>query len=473
MNGRISVNALFLMVTHGLELIAGLYVNSALARQWGSAAFGDIGFYFGLIAILTFLFDCGIGYLFISRLAREPEKVRHLLAHALALIGPLAIGGTAAMVGIGFLLKPDGRLDLLLLSCLTMFFVALSGLFRGVFHSRELMGLETACTLVGRAAWIGAGLWLATGAPSLGALLGWLAATRGLNAAIGAFLYWRYVRPTAGQSARLELETAVELLRQGLPFALNAAFSGIYIGADVVLLSWLSGPEEAGYYRAAASVVGPLAFLAIALNDALLPRMSAAARHDSRDAALYLRVSLRLALLSSLPLCLFLALFAPGVVGLLYGPKFGPTIAMLQIVSLVLPLRFLNNSLATGLTACDRQQWRMSCAAWAAAINVGLNLLVLPVLGGLGACLTTLATDLVMGLALAWGLRKPVGRLGWQAGLAWTSLFLAAAILLPLLMMRVPVIPSAILLGLLYPAAMLLAGAVAPRELKLLWERKT
>lgn len=469
---RISINALFLLLTHGLELTAAVYVNARLAREWGSAAFGDVGFYLGLTAILGFLFDLGMGRLLIRRLAREKDQVRSLLKHAAILAGPLSLGGSIAFVITGLILAPGSRLDLLLLCCLVMLFTAAGGLFRAVFHSRERMGMETVCTFTERAAWIGAGLWLAMGEASTPALIAWLAISKGLNVAIGAFLYWRYVHPTAGPAEAFDSKKALALAKEALPFGLNTAFTAIYISADVVLLAWLAGPDQAGHYRAASSLVGPLAFLAIAFNDALFPRMSAAAKTATQDAAGYVKMSLRLALLTSLPLCLFFALFAPGVVEFLYGPKYGPTVLLLQVLSLVIPLRFINNSLATGLTACDRQGWRMACAGWAAALNLALNLAILPFLGALGACLTTLATDLVMDFALAHGLRKPIGRLGWQLGLAGASLLLAAVILVPLLTMKVHAIPAALAMALLYPVGAVLAGVIAPTDLKLLWERK-
>ncbi len=470
MFNRITLNTALQMFSRMLELACGIAVNSALARHWGSMAFGQTGFISGIAGLCSFLFDMGLGMLLTRTIARDRRRARHFVANGLLALFPLACLGTAAVVAIGVAAASSALLPALLLASLLMVLAAATQILRSAFYAFERMELESLAVVIDRLAYFGAGLWLAFQPPNLVALFGLLAACKALNLAVCGLLYRLTIVP-GSENPQPRLEEQAALLRQGVPFGLNLAFSTVYVSVDIVLLQALVGGEEVGHYRAASMLIVPLTLLAVSLNNAVFPRMSAALAQGKQAVARYASLGARVVTAAGIPLAVFLALFAPAIVGLLYGPLYGATVPLLQLLAFVIPLRFLNSSLATSLTACDKQTWRTACAGTAAAANLALNVVFIDRWHALGACISTLLTDGLIVLLLWLALRRALGRDRFKAPAAFKSLAISGLIVAPLFFLNVPLPAAAAVLALGYPLLMVRAGVFTPVELRVLARR--
>lgn len=470
MINRITLNTVFQIATRLLELASGLVVNAWLARQWGSQAFGQIGHVSSLAGLCGFLFDLGLSNLLVRSVSRDKEKARHFLMNGLMAILPLSLVGMGVIVAAGIWTTSRAMLPVLVLVGLQMVLTATAGLFRGTFYAYERMEFESIPVILDRLMWIGGGLWLSFQPASLVGLFGWVVCCKALNTLVSAFLFFRHVWPHT-EPARLSLGTQWRLLRESVPFGLNLAFSTIYVSLDILLVAHWAGDEQAGYYRAASMLLVPLTLIAAALNNSLFPRLSAAAKHDPRSAGEFSVASVQLVLALAMPVGLFVALFAEPMVRLLFGPDYMPAAQMLQLLSLVVPLRYLNNTLAASLTAHNRQTQRTICAGVAAGFNVVANVLVIHRYHALGACLTTLATDLLIVVLLALCLNAHLGRRSFELARGLGSLAAAAAILVPLALLKVPLLFAGLTLAVAYPLLLYRARLLSTFELGLLLRR--
>ncbi|MBM3268858.1 MAG: flippase [Candidatus Sericytochromatia bacterium] len=471
MPNRLTLNTALQMFSRLLELACGIVVNAALARHWGSTVFGQTGLVTGIAGLCSFLFDLGLGTLLVREISRDRRRARHFVVNGLVALVPLSILGTGCVVGIGLIAGSAALLPALLLAGLLMALSAATQVVRASFYAFERMEFESLAVAVDRLAYLAAGLWLAWQPPSIPALFALLAACKALNLAICSVAYRRAIAPQADPPAPA-LGTQAGLLRQGLPFGFNLVFSTIYVSADIVLLSALVGGANAGHYRAASMLVVPLTLLAVSLNTAIFPRMSASALHGRGGVAGYASFAVRIVTAAGIPLAVFVGLFAPQIVAVLYGPGYGPAVLMLQVLALVIPVRFLNHSLATALTACDRQLWRTVCAGIAALVNVALTVMLISRWQGLGACIATVLTDLYM-VALLWlCLRRELGpESRFAPPAALQSLFISGLILVPLVALEVPLLPAAAVMALMYPLLLVRAGILSEGEIRLLAKR--
>jgi O-antigen/teichoic acid export membrane protein len=94
-----------------------------------------------------------------------------------------------------------------------------------------------------------------------------------------------------------------------------------------------------------------------------------------------------------------------------------------RILALALGVAFINNAFIGALSASDRQSSFTWAAGWSLLVNVGLNLILIPTVGFVGASWATVATEIALGVA-AWILtarhigRVPVVSLSWRVLLA-------------------------------------------------------
>jgi O-antigen/teichoic acid export membrane protein len=84
----------------------------------------------------------------------------------------------------------------------------------------------------------------------------------------------------------------------------------------------------------------------------------------------------------------------------LLGPSYGPAVPVVRLLSPVPLIRTVQYFAANALTGAERQGARTAVQVATAAMNVLLNLALIPVLGVSGAVVATLAAELLMAAGL-------------------------------------------------------------------------
>ncbi|MEM4782014.1 MAG: oligosaccharide flippase family protein [Halalkalicoccus sp.] len=222
-----------------------------------------------------------------------------------------------------------------------------------------------------------------------GVLAGYLLAT--VICATGVFLFVRRSLPLSSVTdpIRTRFPRRQLLSFNGLSILLVLLMTSLY-HVDILLLQPLAGSEQTGYYKAALVVAEFLWFAPFAVQLLLLQSSSQlwATNQIRRITELASRVT-RYTLLLTLLLMIGIAVLAGDFVTLYYGPEFAPAVVPLL---LLLPGAFgfaiVRPILAIGQ---GRGELRVLIAATgvAALINLGLNIVLIPLYGMYGAAVAT------------------------------------------------------------------------------------
>jgi len=222
-------------------------------------------------------------------------------------------------------------------------------------------------------------------------------------------------------------------LRESAPLALSGVFLAFHFRADSVLLG-AHGATSVGLYGAAYGMFEILALVSVAYRSLGFPLM--ARKADGPDEALRVlcRKSFRIHLLLTLGVAAFFTVQAPRIVVLLLGPSFAPAAPALALLVWALPASFLSDTLFRLLIAQRRQGLAAWAVAGACALNVLLNVLMIPRGSIVGAAQAMVASQLlcfgllfaafrltVPGASLARAIRAPV-LAGLLASLAMSAL---------------------------------------------------
>jgi len=380
-------NLVALALTRAVSLGTGLGLSLLVARL-GPAQMGAHGWLIALTSLLLIPATWGMGLALVPIVAAAPERAGSVLRAA-----RFALWRTAPAAALALFLWAIARSDGLVLAAacasVALMAEAHNQVLSGVLHGLRRMDLETPATLAGRASTLVLGLavWLGGGG-----LIGVLAA-QALGSTVVALRLHR-AAATACPEATAPLAPAA-LLREATPYAANVAFATIYLSADLLMLHELRSAEEVGWYRLAALFALQLPVVADLLTRTALPVLvSLRDRPDAlqEQAGQISRVLLAVAM----PLAIGgWVLAEPLITALSGGDAFLPSVQALRLLMVMLPLRFANAILGTVLSATDRQRSRVRIAASAAALNVALNAVAIPLWGVLGAASTTLLTDAV------------------------------------------------------------------------------
>jgi O-antigen/teichoic acid export membrane protein len=213
-----------------------------------------------------------------------------------------------------------------------------------------------------------------------------------------------------------------ELFRKGLPFAYAGAMITMFFQVDAVMLERMRGAVEVGWYRAPVLVLEGSTLVPRIFGYALIPTMAAMhARSPEAVTDLYRR-GVKYLLLTGLPIGAFGLIAAPPFVALLFGADYGPSAEAARILLPAAAFMFLSNFGETTLACIDRWRTIVVVSTVCLLLNVGLNLLLIPGLGYVGAAWATLATEFVYFAATAIALWAFGHRFSWLSVLARPAL---------------------------------------------------
>ncbi|MFW2380195.1 MAG: flippase [Acidimicrobiales bacterium] len=213
-----------------------------------------------------------------------------------------------------------------------------------------------------------------------------------------------------------------ELIKEAVPLSIGGALVTLYNKVDAVMLSQLDTLGVVGLYGVAAKFADLARFTSTAVT---VPILTVLVRSWPDDIDRFRAALLRGA--SLLLYCAGLALigfgfFADDALGLLYGARFEVAAAATQILILGASMSFFTQLAIYVLVSAGRNRAYPMVGAVGLALNIGLNLYLIPRYSYEGAAWATVATNAVV-LGLLWFhlLRLP-GLRPVQMGVLWRVL---------------------------------------------------
>jgi O-antigen/teichoic acid export membrane protein len=344
------------------------------------------------------LVDLGLTTLGLREIAKGSpslDVIRNVLGARLVLASAVLV-----LVGAGILILPlntDLRLIFVILilgvpgSALNSRWVlqgerrfARAAIVDVVTTGTQLLAAVTLVRGTGDVLWAAMALTLAT----------WVATTVSILAAG----QWNRFRPHIGRA----LPT---MILRSLPLGAAAIAITVYYSIDTVLLGVFRSAEEVAYYAAAYRIILPILALAGAVGTVAIPHLSFLSTVDDALADRATANLSRRMILGALPIATGGALAAEPIIRAVYGPEFAPAAAPFGILVWSVVTVYANAAFAFLLLARQGDRRYLLVCAAGAALNVSLNLVVIPLAGMLGAALTTMASEItVLGLIL-WSTR--------------------------------------------------------------------
>jgi O-antigen/teichoic acid export membrane protein len=360
-----------------------------LARTLGASIYGVLVAAMTVVLYLAFVADCGIEMLGVRQVADRPDALREILPSILGarVMVSVVVLALTVFVALTVVPKPDGPV-------LAMYSVTLLGVGFGTRWVH--LGLEQP----GNAAWSRV---ISEGTAALLVLLSVhgtadllrVPLAQVVGEAFGALFLIRLL-PAAVRPLRLSLHVGVmaPLLRRSWPMVLHGLLGLAIFNSDFLFLRALQDSTAVGYYAAAYTLISFFQNLGTVYTMSLIPSITRA-RNDAGDARSLFDGAMAQVLAGGLPVALGGMLVAASLVRFIFGAGYGPSVAPLQILLVMVPVSLLRNVAQGVLIAYERQDLMLRTVAWAAGVNVVLNMVLISRWGMVGAAVATLATEVV------------------------------------------------------------------------------
>lgn len=231
---------------------------------------------------------------------------------------------------------------------------------------------------------------------------------------VSVLVLWPMLRGTV----KLAMPTWPEVRRHLKPnlmlFAPQVAIS-CYTQLDKVLLGSMSNMAEVGYFDYSEKISTiPLAVIQ-ALGSVMLPHMSkfvAAGDKEAAERSVY--NSVWFSTMLSLAFMFGIAGVSHEFVPVFFGIGYDPVVIMMPTLAVIIPIVAWSNVLGIQcLLPYGRDKEYLTSVVVGAVVNIGLNVLLIPIFQGMGAVSATIASELAVTLCQVWFLRGKLPFGGW------------------------------------------------------------
>ena len=378
-----------------LMIIAGRFL--------GEVEFGKFMFALLLGGVFETLMDFGLHQVTVRAIARDPDRAPILLRHTLAIKLLWATGALVLLIVATNTLRkePDVRMACYLIGGASIFRSYMLTI-RGVLQGLERFGWESIVVIADRVLLLTLGTYALWSGGGLRGLTIAFVAARGLALLLAAVITQMRL---GGIALTYDREAWRDLHLTALPLGFFLIVLNLYQYADGVMLGYFRNDAETGLYGAAFKVYEGLTYAATAISAVLTPRLSALFVSDrTRHRQISIGGVAGTAGIGALIAIVGFILALP-LLTIPFGNAFAGAVPPFRILCAGLPIVFAIWILHATAISVDREKLLLQTGLIGLAVNVGLNLYLIPHYGPNGAAWATVAGELVSMLILIAGLR--------------------------------------------------------------------
>jgi O-antigen/teichoic acid export membrane protein len=442
-------------------------INTALAiyaiRTFSVEEYGHFAIALALIGIFGVFSETGISTTALRSMSTDHAGEANHLGVALVAEFVTSLVVAPLMLPVGFLLGyPPEVIALLGIGAMYLFFQGFLAALDATFRARRvlvfpalLLALQAVVTAAAGAVLISSG----SGPPGLVTAMGLGYAAAG----VAAFVLVR---------SRLKIPIVLtgtvrkvpSFLRTALPIAATGGIAIVYERIDLLMVSKLDSTAAAAIYGVVLTALAVSAILPSIIAPAFFPLLAAGLKEAREQARESFFLLWRVFLLLSVPVALFLVFGSDDLVTVVLGDRYQGAGTPLAIVGGCIVLGFLNYLLWYALLAAYRERRRLVLLAVSLAVNIGLNVVLIPPYGPTGAAAALVVSDVLI--------------VGWQTGMVHRSVFavpfrrlflrpvvaVLAALAVATPLSAVATLGAAVAAPCIYAALLLLVGYVTREE---------
>lgn len=363
--------------------------------------YGELNFVLSALGVVAIFATLGLpksAARYITEFAeKDPEQVPHVVRRS---AGYLAV--LVALVSVGTLvlgrpvanrLGVPSLVPYLLVGALYISVRAFSNYFGSIFQGFNRVTWSAALrivTRVGQLLFVVAFVSLGFGV--LGALFGYVAGLA-ISTAIGGYVVYTRFYSAYDRADVPADRLSRRLLEYSIPLTATRGANVLDKKVDTILVGILLNMTAVGYYTLAKQVSNFVAMPASSFGFTISPALGEQKSKDNVDRAAHLyEQSLEYVLLAYVPAVVGLALVADPMVRYIFGTDYLGAVPVVQVFGGFILVNAVNKITSDGLDYLGRARSRAIVKTTMSVSNFGLNLVLIPLMGVVGAAIATVIT---------------------------------------------------------------------------------
>lgn len=394
---KVVKNASWIIGCKIIQSLFALVVSMLTARYLGPSNFGLINYAASIAAFFLPIAQLGINNILVQEFINTPEEEGKILGTSLlsAFFSSIAcIIGVVSFAAVANHNEPTTIIVCALYSVMIIF-QALE-LTHYWFQAKYLSKYTAIVSLVAYVVISAYKIFLLV----TGKSIYWFAISNALDYMLIAIAMLVIYKRLGGGKLSASLDTFKRLFSKSKHYIVTGLMVTVFAQTDKIMLKLMSGDAETGYYSAAFYCASLTAFVFAAIIDSMRPFIfeslkKSVEKFENSVTTLY-SIIIGLSLLQGVVMSVFSWL----VIQILYGADYAAAVPMLALVVWYTPFSYVGSVRNIWVLAEDKQRYLWILNLTGAIMNVALNFILIPFMGGMGAALASLITQLFTNVAM-------------------------------------------------------------------------
>jgi O-antigen/teichoic acid export membrane protein len=397
-------NTSWMFAEQALRIIAGLFIGVWIARYLGPEQFGIFSYATAFVAIFAGIAKLGLDSIVIRELVNYPEKADVYLGTAfwLKVMGALIVWAIIATTTL--LSNNDQTTNIYILIIASGIIFQSFEVIDFYFQSQVLSKFVSICKIT--QLFISSALKIYLVFTNEDLL--WFVLVSAIDQMVlGINLYISYKKQLlANFYNKFDSQILVKLLRESWPLMLSSLAITIYMRIDQIMIQNMLGAKEVGIFTAAVNIVSAFYFIPIIITSSLFPSIISSKKIS--EELYYERLQLLFSTLTWIAILIYIPMiiFSDQLVNLLYGQNFKNAGQVIYIYAFAGIFVFMGVASARWYINEGLQKITLLRTLVGAAINIALNLILIPIINLKGAAIATLISQITVAFLLDLGSNK-------------------------------------------------------------------
>ena len=399
-------NASWIIVCRVMQSLISLVIGMITARYLGPSNYGVISYVSSVVAFALPIMQLGLNQTLVKEFVQNPEREGKILGTALVInifSAVISMAGSIAFVAF----VNAGETETLIvcaLYSLTLLFQA-TEMTQYWFQSRLLSKYPSIAMLV---AYVLVAIYKIYLLVSQKSVL-WFALSHVLECLLVSVILMVIYVKLGNQRLSISWRLGREMLSRSKYYIIPSLMVMIFQHTDRIMLKLMMGEAETGFYSAAITCIGISGFVFSAVIDSARPIILEAKQKNTESYEKKVTQLYSIITCISLAQSVVMTLLAKPLVLLLYGEAYSPTAAILCVAVWYVTFSYYGSVRNVWILAEGKQKYLLAINVTGAVANILLNLALIPLWGGIGAAVASLATQFFTNVIIGF-IFKPIRR---------------------------------------------------------------
>jgi O-antigen/teichoic acid export membrane protein len=399
---KIAYNTIVQITGKVVTTILSIVLIAYLTRYLGVFGYGQYSTAFIYLSFFGVIADFGFFSILVREISAKPENEEKIASNLLTLRSLFALSVYLISIGIAYFIPYAHIIKIgIVLIALANFFLTLNSSLVGIFQARHKMDRSVITDIVGRMIILGITIYLISN--NFGLTTIFLAVVIGNF--INLLLSWLFILPIIKLKPAFNLILWKKIFISAWPLGIAAMFSIIYFRIDSVMLSLYRGSTDVGIYAAPYKILEVLFFIPGIFMGNVFPIFTKYIKENNPKLKDAVQKSFDFLVISGMGILFGGMALSGKIIRIVAGQDFVTASTMnfhgieitapilFQILLFAMAVSYIAYLFNPIIIAENHQSALIKPAIFATLLNIGLNIIFIPIYGYLAAAVITVITE--------------------------------------------------------------------------------